>query len=134
MGTPVIARRALLGAAPIVPFLMSQARANGCTAQIVVNEAQFATVLVNDPIRILVANNFPGTPTDWVSISLGESPDDQFLSWAFLNGTQTAPAMARQYANFTMIAPATQWVYEVKLFYQGSFSVLARTAFIARTV
>jgi hypothetical protein len=127
-----ISRRAFL-AVPAVPLLLSQARAQCSGVNITVNgSSQSPTVLAGMPLAIAVFNG-PAKPTDWVGISLVETPDDAVIERCYLNGAQTPPPVGLRFANFTMTAPANMWIYEARLYFENTFSILARATFVVHT-
>ncbi|MBV8293492.1 MAG: hypothetical protein JOY55_17070 [Mycobacterium sp.] len=97
-------------------------------AAITVDGSGNATVSPGASITVAVANG-PGTTTDWIGLSVTGSADTAFLSWDYLNGTQTAPASGLTSASIQMTAPATAGSYEARFYFNDGYTVLARTPF-----
>ena len=73
----------------------------------------------------------PGNPTDWLALALSASPNTNFLTWAYLNGTTTPPANGVTSASFTITLPTTAGIYELRLFANNGYSRLATGSTIA---
>ncbi len=79
----------------------------------------------------LVVNiaNGPGNTTDWVGLAAAGTPDTAFIAWAYLNGTQTPPAVGVTSATVMMTAPTTDGPYEARFYPNNALTVSARTSF-----
>lgn len=129
----MIARRALF-ALPAVPLLLSHAtRAQCFGVNITVNGSSQAPIVFAGTNLAIAVFNGPSKPTDYVGIAAAESPDDRFLTWAYLNGAQSPPPVGLRFANLTMTAPPDMWIYEARLYFEGTTSVLARASFVVHT-
>src|SRR5215472_15516471 len=97
---------------------------------ITVNGSSNAVVAPGAKIRVAVANG-PGNPTDWVGLYVAGAPDNStnFLSWVYLNGTQTAPSTGVKSATVTMTAATTNGSYEARFYANDGYTVLARATF-----
>jgi len=77
--------------------------------------------------------NGPGNPTDWLGIyAAGSTNQKSFLNWAYLNGSQTAPASGLKSAAVTMKVPVTVGSYEMRFFANDQFTVLISTPFAVK--
>lgn len=95
---------------------------------ITVNGSSNAAVLEGSPLAMGVANG-PASPTDWVGLAGAGTPDTAYISWAYLNGSHTAPTAGMTSANLTMTAPTTDGAYEARFYANNGFTVLARAPF-----
>ena len=69
--------------------------------------------------------NGPGNPGDWIGLFDVEGNASSYLSWQYLNGTQTAPANGLEDATVLFALPATPGIYNVRLFAAGTYDLLA---------
>jgi hypothetical protein len=126
-----VTRRSLLAAMPALPLISHDALGQCFGVGITVNGASGTpTVRAGTPIQIAIFNG-PATPTDWVGISVAESPDDSVITQAYLNGSQTAPETGLRFANVTLMAPQQLSIYEARLYFRNEFAILARAPFLA---
>jgi hypothetical protein len=58
--------------------------------------------------------NGTGDPRDWVGIFRVGSPDTAFLSWRYLNNTQTRPLVGLVSASVDLMLPRTPGTYECR--------------------
>jgi hypothetical protein len=79
--------------------------------------------------------NGPGNAWDWVGLypAGATSATANRLAYQFLNGQTTAPASGVNGATLTFTLPSAPGSYDVRLFLNGSFTVLATSAAIAVT-
>jgi hypothetical protein len=67
----------------------------------------------------------PGNAGDWVAFYASGAPDGVFLSWQYLNGTTSPPAMGSATSMLMFHAPASPGSYEFRFFAANGFSRLA---------
>ncbi|PYR73621.1 MAG: hypothetical protein DMF87_25350, partial [Acidobacteria bacterium] len=67
----------------------------------------------------------PGNVTDWVSLTAADAADTNYFSWAYMNGSKSAPSTALTSATVTFIAPVTQGTYNIRLFVNNTWVKLA---------
>jgi hypothetical protein len=72
---------------------------------ITVNGSANAVVSGGSALTVTVVNG-PGTTTDWLALAVAGSADTSYVTWAYLNGTQTAPSVGVTSASVMMTAPA----------------------------
>ena len=101
---------------------------------ITVNGASNVVVAPGASIAVAVANG-PGNPTDWVAIYAAGDPNQyNYLSWVYLNGTQTAPTAGVKSATVTMTAPSTSGSYEARFYANDAYTLLAVVTFTVQGV
>jgi YD repeat-containing protein len=81
------------------------------------------TVPVSTNVTVGVSG--PGNATDWVALALVGSSATSYVSWQYLNGSQTAPASGLTSATLTGTMPATAADYEFRFFASNSWTLLA---------
>jgi hypothetical protein len=80
------------------------------------------------PLKVSVSGA-PGNATDWVGLyRAGSVGPGQYLSWQYLNGTQTPPATGRTAATLTFTMPTAAGTYQFVLHGGDGFNPLAATA------
>jgi hypothetical protein len=72
--------------------------------------------------------NGPANVYDWVAIHLASANDATYLSWKFLNGTQTA-STGYTTATVTFPAPSTG-LYNIRLYANGGYTKLATSGIV----
>src|SRR5215472_7346578 len=104
--------------------------ASALPPSITVNGSSNAVVAPGAKITVAVANG-PGNPKDWVGLYAAGQPDNStsYLSWVYLNGTQTAPSTGVKSATITMTAPSAVASYEARFYADDGYTVLARVTF-----
>src|SRR5271155_4740448 len=95
---------------------------------IVVNGSSNAVVTQGAALAIAVANG-PGNTTDWVGLAAAGTPDSSYISWYYLDGTQSAPAVGLTAATVMMTAPAANGAYEARLYPNNGYTATARASF-----
>ena len=98
------------------------------TTSITVNGASNTVVTEGAALMVNVANG-PGNTTDWVGLAAAGASDTAFIAWAYLNGTQSPPAVGVGSATVTMTAPTTDGPYEARFYPNNLWTVTARTGF-----
>lgn len=78
---------------------------------------------------IATVTNGPGGIADWVALYQAGAPNGSFLQWYYLNGQQTPPASGLTSAQVGFVAPTPPGNYEVRLFADGSTTLLAQSSF-----
>jgi hypothetical protein len=64
----------------------------------------------------------------------GDPNQYNYLSWVYLNGTQTAPAAGVKSATVTMTAPSTSGSYEARFYANDAYTLLAVVTFTVQGV
>src|SRR6185436_17173486 len=82
------------------------------------------TVTPGSTINATVANG-PGGRTDWLAIY--STSGGSYLTWMYLNGTQTAPEAGLTSATVAVTMPSTPGTYFIRL-HTGASTVLATSA------
>jgi len=95
---------------------------------IVVNGSSNAVVTQGAALAIAVANG-PGNTTDWVGLAAAGTPDSSYISWYYLDGTQSAPAVGLTAATVMMTAPAANGAYEARFYPNNGYTATARASF-----
>src|SRR5436190_1123048 len=85
------------------------------------------TAMPGAAVTVTIANG-PGNQTDWVALVPASAADTGYLTWAYLNGLQTAPAVGLTAATLTFSMPATPGAYNLRLFANNSPTKLATSA------
>ena len=84
-----------------------------------------ATVLPGGAVTVNVTND-PGDPADWVGLYSASAADNGgYIAWAYLNNTQTAPAIGTAAATLQFTAPITPGTYNFRLFASGGLTRIA---------
>jgi uncharacterized protein YhfF len=91
-----------------------------------------ATTAVPGQTVTATVTNGPGNAWDWVGLypAGATSATANRLAYKFLNGQTTAPASGVNGATLTFTLPSTPGGYDVRLFLNGSFTVLATSGTI----
>ena len=92
------------------------------------------TVVAEGAYLMVELANGPGNTTDWVGLAAAGAPDRSYIAWAYLNGTQTPPAVGATSATVMMTAPATDGPYEARFYPDNAWVVTARTSFAVMVV
>jgi hypothetical protein len=93
-----------------------------------INGANNSVVGEGAALMVNVANG-PGNRTDWVGLAVAGTPDGAFMAWAYLNGTQTPPAVGVTSATVMMTAPTSDGPYEARFYPNNARTVSARASF-----
>jgi len=107
---PLVVVFALLAALALARDARAQApaiSANGIAAP------ASTTVAVGTHVIVGVTNG-PAHQWDWVKLSLVGSPSSAYVSWLYLNGSQTYSATGMANATFSMPVPQTVGSYELR--------------------
>jgi agmatine deiminase len=73
----------------------------------------------------VAVSNGPANPTDWVALAQVGSSDYSYISWQYLNGSQTPPGSGLSSATLTFTMPATTGNYEFRFFANNGYTKLA---------
>lgn len=86
------------------------------------------TVGAGSVIAVTVTGG-PGHRLDWVALAARGAPATSFLQWTYLSGTATAASAAATTAGtVTFVAPAQPGDYEIRLFADNGYSLVAASA------
>ena len=77
------------------------------------------TVIGGNAIVVTVANG-SGKTGDWVALAATTAPNSSYVTWAYLSGSTTPPAVGLTAATLSLVAPATPGTYQVRFFGAGS--------------
>jgi YD repeat-containing protein len=100
-------------AVPMTPVVL----VNGTAAPTVV------TVPHGTNVTVFVGG--PGSSTDWLVLAPAGSSEGTYLSWQYLNGSQTPPSPGLTSATLTVTMPATPGDYEFRFYASNSWTRLA---------
>jgi hypothetical protein len=75
------------------------------------------------PLTVSVSGA-PGNTGDWIGLFPAGAPDQGYLEWSYLSGTQTPPTSPLTAATLTFNAPVAAGVYEFRLFANTTFDRL----------
>jgi len=90
------------------------------------------TVSTGAPLEVSVSNG-PGNPGDWVGLYVPGAADTAFLTWQYLNGSQTSPSTGVSAAILHFKAPATAGNYEFRLYANDDYTRLTTSPLITVT-
>lgn len=113
---PLLIRPFLLTVALLLSPVLVSAQASLTISSTAVQPGGSLTVTVS---------NGPGSIYDWITISPVGSPDNAYQGIWFLNGTGIPPAVPLTSASFSITAPATVGLYEVRFLASGYYGRLA---------
>jgi putative Ig domain-containing protein len=74
--------------------------------------------------------NGPGFTGDWVALYSAGAPVANYVQWQYLNGTHTAPTVGLSAAALTFTLPLTPGTYELRVFRNNTYTLLAMSAHI----
>ncbi len=78
-------------------------------------------------VTVTVADG-PGFALDWVGVYATTDDDTTFQSWRYLSGTQSPPGTGLAEATFPVTMPTTAGAYNLRLFQNNGFTLLAASA------
>jgi hypothetical protein len=113
----------LTGAGTVLVPLTGTGAAPGSTTGPTVS-VDTASPLPGQAVNVTVTGA-PGNPGDWVGLHFTSSPDFSYVSWRYLNGTQSLPAVGATSATFSFPMPTTPGSYNLRLFPENNFTSLA---------
>ena len=70
----------------------------------------------------------PVNPTDWIALHRVGSSDTDLLSWRYLNGSTSAPAVGLEAGQLSFVLPTEAGEYEFRYFAAGGFQRLCTRA------
>jgi hypothetical protein len=85
------------------------------------------TVKAGGTVTVTIAGG-PGQPGDWIGLYDESGSLVQYQQWQYLNGAQTKPEVGLTDATVTFTAPSTPGTYNVRLFTNSSYVLLATSA------
>ncbi|HKR79673.1 MAG TPA: hypothetical protein VJR69_08200 [Nitrospira sp.] len=75
-------------------------------------------------ISVTVSNG-PGSPTDWVGVYASTGSNYEYISWQYLNGSQSAPSTGKTGGSLTFAMPSTPGTYQFRFLANDGYNLLA---------
>jgi chitinase len=89
-----------------------------------------ATTVSPGAIITFTIQNGPANPTDWVGFYRTGNNNASYVSWVYLNGSQSPPSPGLSTATVQFIAPTTPGTYEARFFVSNGWGVLATSSIV----
>lgn len=82
-------------------------------------------VVLPGGVATVAVNGGPGNTNDWVGLYLAGDVDANPLTWRYLNGSMTPPAMGVSAATLSFPMPTNPGAYEFRFFLNETFTRIA---------
>jgi subtilisin family serine protease len=87
-----------------------------------------ATTVSPGAIVTFTIQNGPANPTDWVGFYRTGNSNASYVSWVYLNGSQSPPSPGLSTATVQFTAPMTPGTYDARFFVNNGWGLLATSA------